>query len=100
MIGRRVGLGAALGVLVGCGARDVTVKSVTGPAGEAAYVIGCDKGPELCAAEANRLCPKGHRTLEPGKGGYFKEALGPSRATAEPHPGDVYRQFDWVIACD
>jgi hypothetical protein len=87
-------------VSVGCAAPDVTVKSTPTPAGGSAFVISCEKGPELCEGEANRLCPKGHRTLEPGKGGWYKPELGPSRATTERHSGDVYRQIDWVVACD
>jgi hypothetical protein len=86
--------------LVACAAPDVTVKSITAPSGVAAFAVSCEKGPELCDAEANRLCPKGHRTLEPGKGGWYKPELGPARATTERHPGDVYRQVDWVVACD
>jgi hypothetical protein len=78
---RFIGSLAASVALVGCGPADLTVKPITAPSGAAAFAISCEKTEQACQTEAKRLCPKGHRTLEPGKG------------------GGTYLH-DWVIACD
>jgi hypothetical protein len=97
---RRAALLSAL-VTVGCGgASGATVKSVPVPSGGKGYVIECERSPDLCDRAAKETCPRGYRTLEPGRGNWYAEGEDFMSPPSSPKPRPLYRRAGWVIACD
>src|SRR5215471_12886039 len=88
-------------VVAACASQPVRQsKPVIGPADETAWAIECERSPDECNAEAKRRCPKGFRTLEPGKQGYYADDEDLDHVAAVPKERHNFKWVGWVVACD